>query len=74
MGEDNVNRPSHYAGLTGNPDAVIDLTEVLSFNLGNVVKYCARSGKKASEDQLTTLRKALWYLNREIARLEKKKT
>ena len=38
----------------------------LNFNLGNVLKYIARAGHKDGEDTLTALRKAQWYLNREI--------
>jgi hypothetical protein len=36
----------------------------LNFNIGNVVKYCARLGKK--DDNLRELRKAMDYLQREI--------
>jgi len=36
----------------------------LNFNIGNVVKYCARLGKK--DEKLRELRKALDYLQREI--------
>jgi hypothetical protein len=41
----------------------------LNFNIGNVVKYCARLGKK--DERLKELRKALDYLNREIEYEEK---
>ena len=34
------------------------------FNLGNVVKYLYRSNEKG--DRLENLRKAAWYLNREV--------
>lgn len=40
----------------------------LNFNRGNVMKYVARAGKK--DDELQDLRKALDYLQREIAYLE----
>lgn len=62
---DPVNHPKHYKFDNG--VEVIDLTEQLSFNLGNVVKYCARAGKK-TKDPLEDLRKAQFYLNRELAR------
>ena len=54
---------------------VIDFINALNlnFNLGNVFKYIARAGRKDSEDILTALRKAQWYLNREIQRLEDSK-
>ena len=45
----------------------------LNFNLGNVFKYISRAGRKDGEDTLTALRKAQWYLNREIQRLEDSK-
>ena len=40
----------------------------MNFNLGNVVKYVWRSGLK--DARLEDLKKARWYLNDEIARLE----
>ena len=46
----------------------------LGFNLGNVIKYVTRAGRKDSEDVLTALRKAQWYLEREIARYSKEKS
>lgn len=48
----------------------IDLIEAfdLNFNRGNVIKYTARAGRK--DDELQDLRKALWYLEREIKNLE----
>jgi hypothetical protein len=64
-----VNHPSYYK--TGGVEA-IDAIEAwgLGFNLGNVVKYIARAGHKTA-DSLQDLRKAAWYLNREIDCLEK---
>jgi hypothetical protein len=49
---------------------VIDAIEAweLGFHLGNVVKYVARAAHKG--DQLADLKKARWYLEREINRLE----
>lgn len=41
----------------------------MNFNIGNVVKYCARLGKK--DERLKELRKALDYLQREIEYEEK---
>ena len=48
---------------------VIDLTERLSFNRGNVVKYVARAGVKSPATELEDLEKARWYIEREISRL-----
>ena len=41
----------------------------LNFNLGNTVKYISRAGHK--DDIIQDLKKSLWYLQREINRLEK---
>ncbi|MCI6736713.1 MAG: DUF3310 domain-containing protein [Intestinibacter sp.] len=64
---DNVNHPAHYTD--GNIE-VIDYIEdkQLGFHLGNVVKYISRAGKKG--DTLEDLKKAQWYLNRYIKKLE----
>lgn len=52
---DNVNHPKHYEN---GPFECIELTRLLSFDWGNVVKYCYRwQSKNGVED----LRKALWY-------------
>ncbi len=60
--------PSHYRREI----EVIDFIEVyeLGFCLGNTVKYVARAGKKDAGKTVEDLRKALWYLNREINRLD----
>ena len=62
--------PAHYTGFTGGAQP-IDIAEHLGFNLGNVVKYASRAGKK--DDRLQDLHKALYYLQREISREEGKK-
>lgn len=61
---DPVNHPPHYK--SGGIET-IDFIEAkdLNFRLGNVVKYVVRAGKKAS-DPLIDLKKARWYLDREI--------
>ena len=64
---DNVNHPKHYQGFSNGAE-VIDITENLSFNLGNVVKYVARAGRK-TEDPFEDLLKAQFYLERERERL-----
>lgn len=65
---DVVNHPSHY---TDGKIEVIDFIEDkgLNFHRGNAVKYIARAGKKDPEKEVEDLRKAVWYLNREIIRL-----
>jgi len=65
---DNINHPFHY---TQHPSGIecIQITEHFNFNRGNAVKYIWRSDEKGST--LEDLRKAQWYLTREIERLEK---
>lgn len=65
---DLVNHPPHY---TGHPSGVecIQITEHMNFCRGNALKYLWRAGQKGSE--LEDLRKARWYIDREIQRLEK---
>jgi hypothetical protein len=67
---DNVNHPPHYkvGGIE-----TIDFIEAksLSYNLGNVVKYITRADHKGNT--LEDLKKAQWYLNREVQTMEKSK-
>ena len=73
---DNVNHPAHY---TSGKIEVIDFIEdkELNFNLGNVVKYVSRCGRKKSSGKsmdakaLEDLKKARWYIDREIMIREK---
>lgn len=66
---DNVNHPAHYT--FGNIE-VIDFIEdkELGFHLGNAVKYISRAGRKNPDNTIEDLRKAVWYINRQIQRLE----
>jgi hypothetical protein len=70
MTYDNVNHPSHYkmGGIE-----TIDFIEAksLNYNLGNVVKYITRADYKGNK--IEDLKKAQWYLNREVSNLEKSK-
>ena len=68
MGE-HIDHPAHYGGAD-NPHEAIKVIEAwgLGFNTGNTVKYLARAGKKG--DRLEDLKKARWYLDREITNLE----
>ena len=73
---DMINHPQHY---TLGKIEVIDFIEDkgLNFNLGNVVKYVARAGHKKSSGKsmdakaLEDLKKARWYIDREIMIREK---
>lgn len=66
--------PEHYQNFSYNTE-VIDIAENLSYNAGNAVKYLARAtrtdGQTKHENPLTDLRKAKWYVEREIDRLER---
>lgn len=66
--KETVNHPNHYnvGGIE-----VIDFIESwnLGFSLGNAIKYIARAPYKNNE--LEDLKKARWYVDREIERLEK---
>lgn len=72
---DVVNHPTHY---TSGKIEVIDFIEdkELNFNLGNVVKYVARAGRKKSQGKsleakaLEDLKKAQFYIQREITTRE----
>jgi len=68
MDYNTVTRPSHYCeGRSYEPIDVINDWD-LNFNLGNVVKYISRAGRK--NDMLEDLKKASFYLNYEINKLE----
>jgi Protein of unknwon function (DUF3310). len=62
-----VNHPAHYQ-LQGGVE-VIDLVEHLSFNIGNAIKYLCRAGNKPGVDLMTDLKKARWYIDREMERI-----
>ena len=65
---DLVNHPKHY---TAHPSGVecIQITEWMGFNLGNAVKYIWRADLK--NDAIEDLKKAAWYINREIEKRSK---
>lgn len=63
MEKDNVNHPMHYQGKGLESIEVIEAFE-LNFCLGNAIKYILRAGKKGDKGE--DLKKAIWYINREI--------
>lgn len=69
---DPVNHPSHY---TDGKIEVIDYIEdkKLQYHLGNAVKYISRAGKKDPKKEVEDLKKAKWYLDRYIKKLEETK-
>lgn len=74
---DNVNHPPHYTShparcKCGEGIECIQIVEHMNFCLGNAMKYIWRFGLKDGGN-LDDLRKARWYIDREITRLEKEK-
>ena len=63
---DTVNHPAHYK--VGGIETIdfIDAKQ-LGYNLGNVIKYVSRADHK--DNKVEDLKKAQWYLNREISKL-----
>ena len=74
---DRVNRPKHYRSLgarcarCGAPIECIQVAERFNFNRGNVIKYIWRVGLKGNA--IEDLKKARWYIDREIMRLLSRK-
>jgi hypothetical protein len=66
---DTINHPSHY---TDGKIETIDYIEdkKLNYHLGNAVKYISRAGKKDPAKYAEDLKKAVWYINREIERVK----
>lgn len=64
---DPVDHPKHY---TSHPSGVecIQVTRHMNFNRGNAIKYIWRCGDKGNP--IEDLKKAVWYLQDEIKRLE----
>lgn len=81
--DDSVNHPSHYNSHPSGVEC-ITVVEHMTFNVGNAIKYLWRAGLKTapepdmcatevinrvSEQHLEDLKKARWYIDREIQRL-----
>jgi hypothetical protein len=78
-----IDHPSHYTSFPGaclecgRTIEAIDVIEWLPANLANVVKYVWRHGLKnnggapAALAAIEDLEKAVWYLRREISRIER---
>lgn len=64
---DLVNQPPHYKTHPSGIEC-ITIAEHFNFCLGNAIKYIWRSAEKGAK--LEDLKKARWYLDREIKRLE----
>ncbi len=61
-----VTDPAHYREHPSGVEC-IQITEHMSFNVGNAIKYMWRAGRKGST--FDDLKKARWYIDREITRL-----
>lgn len=67
--QDIISHPSHYnSGKIEVIEAIEDWK--LGYHRGNAIKYIARAGRKNPDKEIEDLQKALWYINREIVRLE----
>jgi hypothetical protein len=64
---DPVNHPKHY---NSHPSGIecIRVTEHMNFCLGNAMKYIWRASEKGA--QIEDLKKAIWYIDCEIQRLQ----
>lgn len=67
---DAVDHPKHYNSHPSGIEA-IDVVEHFPFNVGNTIKYLWRAGLKG--DAIEDLKKARWYLDREISKREKER-
>jgi hypothetical protein len=65
---DPVDHPPHYTQHPSGIECIV-VTEHMNFCLGNAVKYIWRAGLK--RNAVEDLRKAVWYIEREIARRSK---
>ena len=65
---DPVNKPKHYTSHESGIEC-IQITEHMNFCIGNAVKYLWRYEQKG--DAIENLKKALWYIQREIDRISK---
>lgn len=66
---DVVSHPKHY---NQGKIEVIEFIEdkKLNYHRGNAIKYISRAGIKNKDKEIEDLRKAIWYLQREIATIE----
>ena len=61
-----INHPQHYGGENNIYEAIKIIDSYnLNFCLGNAIKYILRAGRKTN-DKITDLKKAIWYLEHEI--------
>lgn len=68
---DEINHPQHYNQLPNGIEC-IDVIEHFPCNAANAIKYIWRADYK--DDAITDLKKAIWYLEREIERIKESKS
>lgn len=66
---DLVNHPPHYTSDKSGVEC-IEITRHRNFNIGNAIKYLWRCGIKDNSKEIEDLKKAVWYIEDEIKRLE----
>jgi len=77
LAEDLVNHPEHYKAKNGMEAINVimayteGLTGELAFDQGNAIKYVLRWPKKNGAEDI---RKAIWYLNRILEKLEEEES
>lgn len=65
---DPVSHPSHYTqGKIECIDYILD--KGFNFCRGNAVKYITRAGQKDRNKEIEDLKKAIWYIEKEIERI-----
>ena len=70
--KEQVDHPEHYNNHPAGIEC-IDVVEEMSFNIGNAIKYLWRNGLKDGQPADQDLRKAIWYIEREISRCKESK-
>lgn len=67
---EHINHPAHYnAGKVEVIEFIED--QMFGYHRGNAVKYLCRAGKKDPSKEVEDLRKAKWYIEREVELLTK---
>ena len=67
--KDDPVEPHHYTQFPVEP---IEILELLPYNRASAAKYVIRcSSKGGPKDAIIDLKKAIWFLNREVRRLER---
>ena len=67
--KDDPVEPHHYTRFPVEP---IEILELLPYNRASAAKYVIRcQDKGGAKDAIIDLKKAIWFLNREVRRLER---